>query len=215
LAVRRDDQDQVRCVLNERLQKLPAMTRVVGCCGPLTRAHQTGNRPLIWVAVAAAALAGCGSGGGKSPSALRVERTVRLTSADFSPGGRLPRDETCDGAGRTPSLEIAGAPPAAKALALIVHDPDAPAGDFTHWTVYDIPATARSPSGTDGQNELGKTGYAPACPPKGDKPHHYVFDLYALRARTGLQAGARPDAVRAAVNRLAIARGELVAVYGR
>ena len=144
-----------------------------------------------------------------------MAQTVRVTSADFSPGGRLPRDETCDGAGRTPSLKIAGVPSAAKALALIVHDPDAPAGDFTHWTVYDIPARAKSPSGTEGQNELGKTGYAPACPPKGDKPHHYVFDLYALRARTGLPAGAPPADIRRAISRLAFARGSLVGTYSR
>jgi phosphatidylethanolamine-binding protein (PEBP) family uncharacterized protein len=96
-----------------------------------------------------------------------------------------------------------------------MHDPDAPGRDFTHWTVYDIPPRAKSPSGVEGRNELGKIGYAPACPPRGDNPHHYVFDLYALRAKTGLPAGAQPDAVRAAASRLAIGRGELVAVYGR
>jgi Raf kinase inhibitor-like YbhB/YbcL family protein len=161
------------------------------------------------------ALAGCGSGGSTISSQPRVERTVQLTSPDFNPGGRLPRDETCDGAGHTPSVKIAGVPPAARALALIVHDPDAPAPGFTHWTVYDIPAHAKSPSGTEGQNDLGKAGYTPACPPKGDKPHHYVFDLYALRKPTGLAAGASPGDVRAEIAKLAFARGELVATYSR
>jgi Raf kinase inhibitor-like YbhB/YbcL family protein len=112
-------------------------------------------------------------------------------------------------------LKIAAVPRGTKALLLIVHDPDAPSGDFTHWTVYDIPPRAKAPIGATGLNELGKAGYLPACPPKGDKPHHYVFSLYALRGRTLLPGGARPEAVRAAADRLAFARGELVAVYGR
>src|SRR3954451_6942923 len=103
---------------------LPAMTKAMGCCGPLARAHQTGNRPLIWVAVAALALAGCGSGGGAEPHPFTS--SVGIASSDFKSGGRLPVSDTCDGAGRKPPLTIARVPPRAKALALIVHDPDAP-----------------------------------------------------------------------------------------
>ena len=161
-------------------------------------------------------LAGCGSGGGKATTSPRALSTgVRLTSTDFKPGGTLPKDSTCDGAGRKPALRVAAVPSGTKALVLIEHDPDAPSGDFTHWTVYDIPPGARTPTGTEGLNQLGKPGYAAACPPSGDTPHRYVFDLYALRARTGLARGAAPDAVRAAVGKLASARGELVATYGR
>jgi phosphatidylethanolamine-binding protein (PEBP) family uncharacterized protein len=69
--------------------------------------------------------------------------------------------------------------------------------------------------GTEGRNTFGKRGYGPACPPRGDAPHHYVFDVYALKQRTGLPPGAAPDRVRAAVVRLAITRGELVATYRR
>jgi Raf kinase inhibitor-like YbhB/YbcL family protein len=165
-------------------------------------------------------VAGCGSGGSKGktsppPTASPPTASVGLSSPDFAPGGRLPKDETCDGAGREPSLRITRVPRGTKALALIVHDPDAPAGDFTHWSVYDIPPRAKLPSGAAGLNELGKPGYLPACPPTGDKPHRYLFDLYALRGRTFLPGGARPDDVRKAVARLAFARGELVATYSR
>src|SRR2546423_7729906 len=148
------------------MQKLPGMSRGMHC-GPLARRHQMGNRPLIWVAVAAVTLAGCGSGGnsGGSSTPQHLRATVGITSPDFKPGGRLPRDETCDGAGRKPSLAIGPVPRGTKSLALIMHDPDAPAGDFTHWMVYDISPRAKSPSGTEGQNDLGKVGYAPACPP--------------------------------------------------
>jgi Raf kinase inhibitor-like YbhB/YbcL family protein len=144
-----------------------------------------------------------------------VQAGVGITSSDFKPGGRLPRDETCDGAGHAPSLTIGRVPAGTKALLLIMHDPDAPAGDFTHWTVYDISPRAKAPIGATGLNQLGKVGYLPACPPKGDKPHRYVFDLYALRSRTLLPGGARPDEVQTAAKRLALAHGELVAVYGR
>jgi Raf kinase inhibitor-like YbhB/YbcL family protein len=140
---------------------------------------------------------------------------VRLSSPDFRPGGQVPKDDTCDGAGRKPALTIAAVPGGTKALALIMHDPDAPSGDFTHWTVYDIPPGSKRPSGTEGLNELGKVGYTPPCPPKGGGTHHYVFDLYALRDRTRLPAGAPPGDVRAAVERLASARGELVGTYRR
>jgi Raf kinase inhibitor-like YbhB/YbcL family protein len=184
-------------------------------CDPLARRHLLGNRPLIWAAVGAAALAGCGSGGATPKSAPLSTVSARLSSPDFKPGGRLPKSETCDGAGREPSLTIERVPSGTKAVALIVHDPDAPSGDFTHWTVYDIAPAARAPAGKQGLNELGKPGYLPACPPKGDNPHRYVFDLYALRGRTGLRAGASPGAVRAAVAKLAFGRGRLVATYSR
>jgi Raf kinase inhibitor-like YbhB/YbcL family protein len=162
-------------------------------------------------------LAACGSGGGRDSARLpqRLQGGVRLTSPDFNRGGKLPRDVTCDGSGRAPALSIERVPRGAKALLLLVHDPDAPGGDFTHWTVYDIPPSARHPSGTEGLNELDKPGYAPACPPRGDKAHRYVFELYALQAKTGLPAGASPAEVAGAVDRLAYARGVLVARYGR
>jgi Raf kinase inhibitor-like YbhB/YbcL family protein len=166
------------------------------------------------VAVAVAVLAGCGSGGAK-PAIHRLASGVRITSGDFKPGGRLPRAVTCDGAGRKPALTIRQVPRGAKALALIVHDPDAPSGDFTHWTLYDIPPTAARPIGTTGLNELGKPGYTPPCPPPGGGLHHYVFDLYALRGRTFLPGGASVGDVRRAVSRLAFAHGSLVGTYGR
>jgi Raf kinase inhibitor-like YbhB/YbcL family protein len=169
--------------------------------------------PLLALCVA---LVGCGSGGDHAKPARRaLASDVRFTSPDFKPGGRLPKDDTCDGTGRKPLLNIAAVPRGARALALIMHDPDAPGGDFTHWTLYDISPSAKLPSGSEGLNELGKPGYTPACPPNGDKPHHYVFELYALRKRTGLPKGARPGQVRAAADRLAFARGVLVATYSR
>ena len=160
------------------------------------------------------ALSGCGSGDGK-PTLRRLEGGVRVTTGDFQPGGRIPRKFACDGAGRQPVLRIPARPPGTRALLLYMHDPDAPGRDFTHWTVYDIPPAYQYPLGTEVRNELGKVGYAPPCPPPGDRPHHYVFEVYALRAKTGLSRGASPDDVRAAISRLAFAQGSLVGTYSR
>ena len=168
------------------------------------------------IAAACILLAGCGSSGGKAKTTPRVLASgVRLSAADFKLGGPIPRADTCDGGGRKPSIRITGAPSSAKALVLFMHDPDAPGRDFTHWTVYEIPPAAHSPSGVEGRNDLGKTGYTPPCPPPGAGAHHYVFDLYALRSKTGLPPGASPVQVRAAIARLAFAHGSLVGTYSR
>src|SRR3954451_21941086 len=90
---------------------LPAMTKAMGCCDPLARAHQTGNRPLIWVAVAAVALAGCGSGGGAEPHPFTPG--VATASPDYRRGGGFPLPNPCAGPGRKPPLTIARVPPRA------------------------------------------------------------------------------------------------------
>jgi Raf kinase inhibitor-like YbhB/YbcL family protein len=103
-----------------------------------------------------------------------------------------------------------------------MEDPDAPSGTFVHWTVYGIPATARSfdegkvPSGAEqGENSFGDDRYGGPCPPEGDQAHHYEFNLYALRADLGLEGGANPDEVRAAIKKQALARGRLIGTFKR
>jgi phosphatidylethanolamine-binding protein (PEBP) family uncharacterized protein len=102
--------------------------------------------------------------------------TMQLTSTAFTNNGPIPRVHTCDDAGTIPPLTIEGDPPAGtQSLALIVHDPDAPApGGFTHWVVVDIPPDATAIRGRD------LTPWRPPCPPSGT--HHYRFTLYAERA---------------------------------
>ena len=128
----------------------------------------------------------------------------------------IPDRYTCTGAGDRPPLRWGAVPRGTRELVLIVTDPDAPGGRFVHWTAYGMRGGARvvPVRVREGENSAGKNGWTPPCPPQGDKPHRYVFDLYALPRATGLKTGASGAEVTAAV-RGALARGELVARFGR
>ena len=102
-----------------------------------------------------------------------------VVEGPWKDGARIPVKYTCDGRNVRPNVG-AWAPKGAREEAIVMTDPDAPGGTFVHWTHW-----GRS---TDGRNSFGKTGYSGPCPPKGDKPHHYVITLYLLRAPLGLPA---------------------------
>src|SRR5438093_9758562 len=111
--------------------------------------------------------------------------TFTLTSPSFAEGEAIPVKHTCDGENKAPALRWEGAP-AAKSFVLIVDDPDAPGGTFTHWVLFDIPGAQRElpegPAGVPGvggANDFGKNGYGGPCPPRG-APHRYYFTLSAL-----------------------------------
>lgn len=110
---------------------------------------------------------------------------MKLLSSAFQNNAMIPSQYTCDGANLSPPLTIEGVPAGAKSLALIVDDPDAPAGDWVHWLVWNIsPDTAEIPGNTvpagavQGTTDFGKPGWGGPCPPSGI--HHYQFKLYAL-----------------------------------
>lgn len=179
---------------------------------------------LSGAVLVALALVGCGSSGAPSNSGTEVgTRPLAVASPDLRNGGVIPRRFTCDGAGARPALSWAGVPGGAAEVAILVGDPDAPGGTFVHWTVWNLPATARAsvsstslPAGAlEGANSAGRTGWTPPCPPRGAKPHHYVFGVYALRKRLALKAGEDPARVVPAVRAAAIASGSLTASYGR
>jgi phosphatidylethanolamine-binding protein (PEBP) family uncharacterized protein len=131
----------------------------------------------------------------------KASLTVTLPWRD---GARIPRDYTCDGANRAPDVRVTGK--GGTAVAIVMTDPDAPGGTFVHWTRWD---------GVEGQNSFGKTGYGGPCPPKGDRPHHYVVTAYELRRPLGLKSGAQPDEVIGAIAKNAVARGSSSGTYGR
>jgi len=154
--------------------------------------------------------------------------TFDLTSSAFGAGATIPRRHTCDGEDVSPPLAWEGAPSSTAAFALVVHDPDAPAGDWVHWVLYDLPGHASElpedvgdaerldnlGEAIQGRNDFGKIGWGGPCPPRG-KPHRYVFTLYALDARLGLEPGARRGDVERAVKSHALGRAEVLGTYSR
>ncbi len=129
---------------------------------------------------------------------------MQLTSDSFAHQSPIPDDYTCKGKNLSPSLRIADPPAGTKSLVLVLHDPDAPKGDFLHWTVWNIPPTtflvkenSVPDSATQGMNDFGKVGYGGPCPPSGT--HRYVFELYALNTLLDLPAGASAADLQAAM----------------
>jgi Raf kinase inhibitor-like YbhB/YbcL family protein len=166
-------------------------------------------------------LSSCGGGGEAAPQA---PDTITLRSPAFAPGGPIPKTHSCDGDELSPPLEWGQVPGNTKSLVLLVEDPDAPGGIFTHWIVYNLtPATASLPQGVrhddpnvpQGRNDFGELGYGGPCPPKGT--HHYVFRLYALDALLNLGRSDPPDraALLRAMRGHALARAELVGTFAR
>ena len=111
--------------------------------------------------------------------------SLSLTSPVLQAEGTIPSLYTCDGDNLSLPLKIESVPAAAKSLALVVDDPDAPNGSFIHWLVWNLPPTTQdlmegvTPSpATAGTNSAGQVGYSGPCPPSGE--HRYIFKLLAL-----------------------------------
>ena len=140
-----------------------------------------------------------------APTQMPAPAPFVLTTTAFERGGPIPKAYTCDGADRSPELAWSGVPAGARALVLVVDDPDA--GDFTHWTVLDLPggSTGSLPAGVasdasspqQGRNDFGRLGWGGPCPPSGT--HHYRFTLRALAAPLGLGGHPSGSAVRSAI----------------
>ncbi len=115
-------------------------------------------------------------------------KAMEITSKDFKHNQPIPSLHTCDGKDISPHLIWSGAPEGTKSFALSCIDPDAPMGDFIHWLIYNIPATATEipqggplPAGAqEVSNDFGKKAYGGPCPPSGT--HRYFFVIYALKA---------------------------------
>jgi Raf kinase inhibitor-like YbhB/YbcL family protein len=159
---------------------------------------------------------------------LLGEGTVELsiTSTAFQEGGNIPDKYTCQGQDVSPPLAWSEPPGGTLSFALIMDDPDAPGGTFTHWVIFNIPSDSRGlpeavpaedrlPDGSlQGTNGFSKTGYGGPCPPAGH-PHHYIFTLYALDRSLELKAGASKKQVLNTFEGHILARGELTGMYQR
>jgi Raf kinase inhibitor-like YbhB/YbcL family protein len=170
--------------------------------------------------VALATLSGCGLFGSGSKGVPETDPSVTLTvrSPAFAEGGPIPRDFTCKGANISPPLQWSGVPSTARALALVVSDPDAPGGTYTHWIDFNIDPSATSVGagavprgGRQAENSAGHARYDGPCPPSGT--HHYRFTVYVLRSPSTLPDGIGTDRALGAIAGKAIARGTLTGTF--
>jgi Raf kinase inhibitor-like YbhB/YbcL family protein len=143
---------------------------------------------------------------------------LEIASDAFEDGAGIPSRHTCDGANVSPPLSFTGAPEGTRSLALVVDDPDAPVGTFTHWLAWGIDASAEGldegeAAPREGRNGFGTTGYAGPCPPRGR--HRYFFRLHALDTELDLQPGADRDQLERALDGHVLETAELVGGYER
>lgn len=145
---------------------------------------------------------------------------MELKSPAFRQGGPIPSRYTCDGENVSPPLEWNGVPPEARAMALVVDDPDAPAKVWVHWVLYNLPPDAGSlpegsrgleATGREGRNDFGDLGYGGPCPPRGR--HRYRFRLYALDEHLDLGEGCTQSDLVAAMEGHVLAQAELTGTY--
>lgn len=145
---------------------------------------------------------------------------MRISSPSFESMNKIPSKFSCDGENVNPPLEFFDVPEKAKSLALIVDDPDAPMGIFTHWIVWNMePTTLGIPEGSipegaeEGFNGANKKGYTGPCPPSG--LHHYRFKLFALDRKLDLLPNSKVESLEEELSDGVLEKAELVGVYSR
>jgi Raf kinase inhibitor-like YbhB/YbcL family protein len=156
----------------------------------------------------------------------QTSSAFKLTSSAFAAGVEIPEKYSCQGEDVSPALTWSGAPQKTAAWAIIMDDPDAPAGTWVHWVMWNLPASARSvPEGVprreqsdegaaQGRNSFGKIGYNGPCPPSG-QTHRYLFRLFALDQKLDLAAGASRSQLDAAMKGHVLAQAEYMGKFHR
>lgn len=166
----------------------------------------------------------------RRPKEYLIRRGIEfsLESPAFSNGQRIPQRYTCDGEDISPPLTWRGQPEGTRSYVLIVYDPDAPAGTFIHWVLYNIPgnrsglpeAVPRGRGvveglGVQGVNDFGFIGYGGPCPPPGHGVHRYFFALHALDTGLDLGPGATAQKVLSRMEDHVIGYAVLMGTYSR
>ena len=156
---------------------------------------------------------------------IKGGKTMEIKSSSFNHEDMIPARYTCDGQNISPPLAWSGAPKETKSFALICDDPDAPAGIWVHWVIFDIPANVNSlPEkvsrqeeiaglGKSGKNTSHRFGYDGPCPPGGT--HRYYFKLYALDTMLDLKLGATKTQFLEVMRRHVLAEAQLMGKYKR
>lgn len=150
---------------------------------------------------------------------------MKIESSVFKEGNSIPDKYTCDGNDVSPPLSFSGIPDGIKSLALICDDPDAPAGTWVHWVLFNLPPNTNdlpeavpiekklSIGAKQGTNDFRTIGYGGPCPPSGT--HRYYFKLYALDRMIDLEAGATKWQLTQAMKGHVIAEAQLMGTYKR
>ena len=150
---------------------------------------------------------------------INYNTNMILSSPAFENNGTIPSEFTCDGSNVSPPLSISGVPKNTQSLALIMDDPDAPMGTFTHWTVWNIsPEKSQFSKGEkidfpQGMTSFGKPGYGGPCPPSGT--HRYFFKLYALDTLLDIDESSKKKDLEQAMNGHIIEQATLFGKYTR
>ena len=151
---------------------------------------------------------------------------LTLTSSAFAPQTMIPPRYTCTGEDVSPALAWTEPPAGTKSFALINDDPDAPAGTWVHWVIYNLPPTSRGleervpnqeqlpDKAAQGLNDFRRVGYGGPCPPPG-RPHRYVFTLYALDTTLPLPPKSTKAQVERAMKGHVLSKARLVGLYQR
>ena len=181
-------------------------------------------------------LAACsGTGGGSGPPASTSQEpptaaraspattpaspaTLRVRSPSFADGAAIPARFSCRGGNTPPPLAWTGIPSGAASIAVVMDDPDAIGGTYTHWVVFNLPATARGITGgrlpagaAQARNSGGHAAYLGPCPPSGT--HRYRFTVYAEPKRLTLPAGAPLAEALHAIKADALTSGQLTGLF--
>ena len=150
--------------------------------------------------------------------------TITVTARSFSDGTRIPVDHTCDGNDVPPELTFSSPPEGTKSLVILVEDPDASSGVFTHMIAFNVsPETRKLPSAPDltaageaarfGLNDFGGVRYQGPCPPKGEA-HRYRFRVIALDKMLDLPEGASRSQLDQAMDGHILGEGSLMGHFG-
>jgi Raf kinase inhibitor-like YbhB/YbcL family protein len=155
-----------------------------------------------------------------APASPAKVKKLSVTSPAFGNNKPIPSGFTCDGQNASPPLKLGKSPKGTKDRALIMTDPDAPSGTFTHWVAWNLPKSGvpeqtLPPAVVQGKNTFGNPAYAGPCPPAGSAPHHYVFTVSAVSKKIALAPGASADELRAAIEGNVLAQGTLTGTYQR
>jgi Raf kinase inhibitor-like YbhB/YbcL family protein len=148
-----------------------------------------------------------------------IHMTFTLSSPAFRHDSTVPVTFTCDGDDVPPPLSWSGTPNDTRSFALILDDPDAPGGTFTHWLLHDIPPHTTelpaTPVGKTLRNSFGRSGYGGPCPPRGHGAHRYFFTLYALDVPTLSFRGKSREDMEKAMQGHVLATARLMGRYER